>query len=168
MHRRLTFLVTLAFSALALAEHAAAQGTVCKDGSSSVAAGRGACSGHGGVDAAATSVSKKAARAARGGPTTYKTVTCTDGSTGTAGRGACSHHGGVQSATAAMAPAPLPTRPAPSRPAPTPRAAPRSAEAPSRSTPNSGASARCRDGSLSYSANRRGTCSHHGGVAEWY
>lgn len=32
----------------------------------------------------------------------------------------------------------------------------------------SGATAKCRDGSLSYSANRRGTCSHHGGVAVWY
>jgi hypothetical protein len=32
----------------------------------------------------------------------------------------------------------------------------------------SGASARCRDGTLSYSQNRRGTCSHHGGVAEWF
>lgn len=31
-----------------------------------------------------------------------------------------------------------------------------------------GASARCRDGSLSYSQSRRGTCSHHGGVAVWY
>jgi hypothetical protein len=27
--------------------------------------------------------------------------------------------------------------------------------------------ARCRDGSYSYSAHRRGTCSHHGGVAVW-
>ncbi len=35
-------------------------------------------------------------------------------------------------------------------------------------TNNSGATAKCRDGSLSYSAHRRGTCSHHGGVAEWY
>jgi hypothetical protein len=32
----------------------------------------------------------------------------------------------------------------------------------------SGATARCKDGTLSYSANRRGTCSHHGGVAVWY
>lgn len=30
-----------------------------------------------------------------------------------------------------------------------------------------GASARCRDGSFSFSAHRRGTCSHHGGVALW-
>ncbi|MFH8223914.1 DUF3761 domain-containing protein [Streptomyces sp. NPDC018057] len=30
-----------------------------------------------------------------------------------------------------------------------------------------GATAQCRDGSFSYSAHRRGTCSHHGGVAVW-
>jgi len=30
-----------------------------------------------------------------------------------------------------------------------------------------GASARCRDGSFSFSQSRRGTCSHHGGVGEW-
>lgn len=31
----------------------------------------------------------------------------------------------------------------------------------------SGASAKCRDGTYSYSQSRRGTCSHHGGVAQW-
>jgi len=30
-----------------------------------------------------------------------------------------------------------------------------------------GASARCRDGSWSFSESRRGTCSWHGGVARW-
>jgi uncharacterized protein YraI len=30
-----------------------------------------------------------------------------------------------------------------------------------------GATARCRDGTYSFSRNRRGTCSHHGGVAKW-
>lgn len=30
-----------------------------------------------------------------------------------------------------------------------------------------GASAQCRDGTYSFSQNRRGTCSHHGGVAVW-
>ena len=30
-----------------------------------------------------------------------------------------------------------------------------------------GASAQCRDGTYSFSHHRRGTCSHHGGVAEW-
>lgn len=30
-----------------------------------------------------------------------------------------------------------------------------------------GATALCRDGSYSFSQSRRGTCSHHGGVARW-
>lgn len=30
-----------------------------------------------------------------------------------------------------------------------------------------GASAQCRDGTYSFSQHRRGTCSHHGGVASW-
>lgn len=32
----------------------------------------------------------------------------------------------------------------------------------------SGASAKCRDGTYSFSQHRRGTCSHHGGVDSWY
>jgi hypothetical protein len=31
----------------------------------------------------------------------------------------------------------------------------------------SGASAKCRDGSYSFSMSHRGTCSHHGGVSRW-
>jgi hypothetical protein len=31
-----------------------------------------------------------------------------------------------------------------------------------------GATAKCKDGTLSYSAHHSGTCSHHGGVAQWY
>ena len=34
-------------------------------------------------------------------------------------------------------------------------------------TNTGGATAQCRDGSYSYSQSRRGTCSHHGGVARW-
>lgn len=30
-----------------------------------------------------------------------------------------------------------------------------------------GASAKCRDGTYSFSRSRRGTCSHHGGVTQW-
>ncbi|QQX91359.1 DUF3761 domain-containing protein [Gluconobacter sphaericus] len=30
-----------------------------------------------------------------------------------------------------------------------------------------GASAKCEDGSYSFSLHRQGTCSHHGGVAQW-
>lgn len=32
----------------------------------------------------------------------------------------------------------------------------------------SGATALCNDGTYSFSQSRRGTCSHHGGVARWY
>ena len=31
-----------------------------------------------------------------------------------------------------------------------------------------GATAHCRDGSYSFSQHRQGTCSHHGGVAQWF
>lgn len=34
-------------------------------------------------------------------------------------------------------------------------------------TAPSGATALCRDGTYSFSRSRRGTCSHHGGVAKW-
>jgi hypothetical protein len=33
--------------------------------------------------------------------------------------------------------------------------------------PPAGASAKCRDGSFSFSRSRSGTCSHHGGVGQW-
>jgi uncharacterized protein YraI len=33
--------------------------------------------------------------------------------------------------------------------------------------PPAGATARCRDGTYSFSRSRPGTCSHHGGVASW-
>ena len=36
----------------------------------------------------------------------------------------------------------------------------------SRTVPT-GASAQCADGTYSFSKSRRGTCSHHGGVARW-
>lgn len=35
------------------------------------------------------------------------------------------------------------------------------------SAPPTGATAQCRDGTYSFSESRRGTCSHHGGVARW-
>lgn len=41
---------------------------------------------------------------------------------------------------------------------------------PARSTHDqvpAGASAKCRDGTYSFSQHRRGTCSHHGGVGSW-
>ena len=38
---------------------------------------------------------------------------------------------------------------------------------PEQTAPPAGATARCRDGTYSFSKHRSGTCSHHGGVATW-
>jgi Protein of unknown function (DUF3761) len=39
---------------------------------------------------------------------------------------------------------------------------------PAASSHPAGVTAKCRDGTYSYSTSRSGTCSHHGGVAVWY
>ena len=105
MRNRLTSLLTLAGLALVMsgsrlsAQAAAAPASVCKDGSPSVSTGRGACSGHGGVDTKATAAAKKAARKAAAAEKLAAKkaaeVKCTDGSMSKPGRGACSRHGGI-------------------------------------------------------------------------
>jgi hypothetical protein len=160
--------------------------TTCKDGTTSTATGRGACSGHGGVQKAATTKAAPAAPAAAepaapaapaasGAPST-----CKDGTTSMAtGRGACSGHGGVQKATkgkpasdapaaaaapaAATAPAAAPTAPAAAK-SPASKSAPTAAAS---NTDPTGATAKCKDGTYSKSQHHSGTCSSHGGVAEW-
>lgn len=122
--------VALVLLSASAPRRAAAQ-TACKDGTSSPTSGRGACSGHGGVAPKAAVPSKKADRAARSGPVTYKpsaqnSVPCADGTMSAGGRGACSRHGGV--AATAVAPAPAPVTPAPSvRPQAAPRQVPQAA-----------------------------------------
>jgi hypothetical protein len=149
-----------AFVALPAGLKAQAPASVCKDGTTSNATGSGACSGHGGVDKAAT---KKAhtppppppapapasASAPHGTP-----VKCADGTMGTSGQGACSHHGGIAhtSTTAANA-APA------AAPAPAPAGAPNHTP-----TAATGAAVKCADGTFS-NATGSGACSHHGGVA---
>jgi hypothetical protein len=185
---------------LGLPAHAAdtSAPTTCKDGTTSTATGRGACSGHGGVQKAATD---KAAAAAPAEPAAAPTApaapaasgtptTCKDGTTSMAtGRGACSGHGGVQkpskSKPALDAPTSAPATaaaPAAAAPAATPAATPAAAapaaaksstvskSAPTATASNTdptGATAKCKDGTYSKSQHHSGTCSHHGGVAEW-
>jgi hypothetical protein len=90
------------------------------------------------------------------------------------GRGACSGHGGVQKATkgkpasdapaaAATAPAAAPTTPAAAKPSAS-KSAPTAAAS---NTDPTGATAKCKDGTYSKSQHHSGTCSSHGGVAEW-
>ena len=156
--------------------------TACKDGTTSTAIGRGACSGHGGVQKAAKTAA--AAPAAAPAPAAEPaapaaigaSITCKDGTTSTAtGRGACSGHGGVQKASKTK-PASVTTAASPAAPA-YPAAAPAAAKsatatksAPTATTSNTdptGATAKCKDGTYSKSKHHSGTCSSHGGVAEW-
>jgi hypothetical protein len=170
---------------------AQATASVCKDGTTSAATGKGACSGHGGVDAKATSAAKKAEKKAESATKKAEKaeekaaaqVTCTDGTMSKAGRGACSKHGGVKGS------APVPTATAaPSLPASVPATSPArtkseaKSKAPSATTtpPATKASsnrgedndptdaiAQCKDGMYSHAANRRGACSRHGGVSKF-
>jgi hypothetical protein len=156
--------------------------TTCKDGTTSQATGKGACSGHGGVQKAAKTAPAAAAPAAPATPAAASTVTCKDGTTSTSsGKGTCSGHGGIQKASkskpvaaTAVAPAAAPT-PAAAAAAPTPAApattaAKSSTKAPTATAGNTdptGATAKCKDGTYSKSQHHSGTCSSHGGVAEW-
>jgi hypothetical protein len=125
-------------------------------------------------------------------PAHADTVTCTDGTTSESGRGACSHHGGVAKKadekkadrTAkddTATPARTRTR-AEHKPAPVTRheepiehdperdndAVPTaSTHAPLHPEAAGAPTARCKDGYLSYSKHRSGTCADHGGVGEW-
>jgi hypothetical protein len=106
--------------------------------------------------------------------------TCKDGTTtASTGKGTCSGHGGVlkamkaKPATAAATatpatPAAPAAAPAPSSTAAKTATASKSAPStPAGNTDPTGATAKCKDGTYSKSAHRSGTCSSHGGVAEW-
>jgi Protein of unknown function (DUF3761) len=165
---------------------AQAAATICKDGTTSVSSGRGACSGHGGVNKKAATHQKKVVKSevkaatavAKRTPGTQVTTLCADGTTSNStGRGTCSGHGGARGAEATSKTTGEPVR-APGT-ATEPRASARaSARANSKSAVVSGsgagednnpagAIARCKDGMYSHARNRRGACSRHGGVASW-
>jgi len=115
--------------------------------------------------ALAALVSTPCFAAAASGP-----VTCTDGTTSPhGGRGACSKHGGIKKGAdtakapvAAAAPAAPAAAPAAKAAAPAAKSA-----APAAAAGADGATAKCKDGTFSHSKHRSGTCSKHGGVADW-
>lgn len=95
------------------------------------------------------------------------TAVCNDGTSNytVTKRGACSRHGGIKewfgraTATAALKPAPSPATAAPYRAAQSPTANP---------MPASSASGLCNDGSENHTVTKRGACSRHGGIKQWY
>lgn len=152
MRTRLSATVALLVLGLSLdvsLAHAQAATSVCKDGTRSSVSGRGACSGHGGVNTAATKA--VAAAAAQ--------VTCTDGTMSKAGRGACARHGGIKGSVATATRSTAPKPPAARKPV-----------APSRrndANDPTGATAQCKDGTYSRAATHRGACSRNGGVGKF-
>lgn len=155
----------------------------CKDGTTSATSGRGACSGHGGVDKTATKVEAKTVKAqektakavVKKTTGTQVTSACADGTSSTAtGRGACSGHGGVKGAAAtskaSAAPVAAPVV-APAVMAPKPKTTgPKPAVVGSGGPDDKnslGAIAQCKDGMYSHAKSRTGACSRHGGVAHW-
>lgn len=122
-----------------------------------------------------------------------KMVTCKDGSTSKAGRGACSSHGGVADAKAdakgAKADAKMDAKAAKADAKGAAKAdakmdakaakadAKGAAKADAKMDAKAAkadakaadgkATAKCKDGSMSYAKNHTGACSGHGGVAEW-
>lgn len=147
---------------------AQAVASICKDGTPSAAKGRGACAGHGGVDAAATKTAKAKARA------DAKAAKAAARAQAKAAKAAKSDAKADKTPSAeanadAKAEAKADRKEA--------RAA-RSASA--RSTGSAAASsgakedndptnalAQCNDGMYSHATNRRGACSRHGGVKSW-
>ena len=137
MLRSLTVGLALVFAPLALNAQAI---TKCADGTTSTASGRGACSGHGGVAKASAKAAKSDMKAAtKTAKSDQKTET----------------KAGKAETKTAKAETKAATKPAKAE-----NKATASADA-------NGATAKCKDGTYSHAASRRGACSRHGGVAEW-
>ena len=109
---------------------------VCKDGTTTETTGRGACSGHGGVDLVATSAAQKDAKAKKADKKAEK----------------AKESGDTAAATKAATKAKV--------------ASAKAAKAETRASKDSaGATAKCKDGTYSHAATTQGACSGHGGIA---
>ncbi len=157
----------------------------CKDGTYTESASkRGACKGHGGVaewlapQSTGSKSSTAATQAAPPTPPADATGKCKDGSytTSASKKGACRGHGGVAEWTGSAASStPATTAPAAATPKATSKAqAAATSPAPAApaaktaaNTDPTGATALCKDGTYSHSKHHTGSCSHHGGVAQW-
>ena len=117
---------------------AQAAATICKDGTTSVSSGRGACSGHGGVNKKATKHQKKIVKSeVKADNKMAKPAATPAASPKVSGKAKASASNSASGSRAGEDNNPA------------------------------GAIARCKDGLYSHAKNRRGACSRHGGVASW-
>ena len=133
--------LTIALTFTAGALHAQGAAAICKDGTKSATSGRGACSGHGGVDDAATAAAKKAAKGAE------KTAKAAE-----------------KNAKPAEKAAEKTAKTEAKSVAKTSKAAEKAAEKADKDA--AGAIAQCKDGTYSHAKSTRGACSSHGGIAK--
>ena len=123
---------------------AQAAATICIDGTRSVSSGRGACSGHGGVNKKAVTHQKRVVKSE------------------------------VKAADRMARPIPAPLRaPTPrasarARVRANSNSAVVSGSGAADDNNRAGAIGRCKDGLYSHARNRQGACSRHGGVASWF
>ena len=170
MHRILSYRSLLIATAIAVAPLAVnAQATAaatCKDGTTSAATGRGACSGHGGVDKAATKAATKAAKAeakaakaeakvAKADTKAAKTDTKADLKAAAKAQQSTKQETKAHEQAASKAVSSDVKQTA------------KVANTTAANTDPTNATAKCKDGTYSHAATHRGACSRHGGVAEW-
>ena len=155
MHRILSYRSLLVATAIAMAPLAVnAQATaavMCKDGTTSSATGRGACSGHGGVDKAAAKSAKQSAKAAKAETKAVaKNETKAENKAKQETKQEVKAEKTASRATASDV-----------------KQSAKVANATAANTDPTNATAKCKDGTYSHAATHRGACSRHGGVAEW-
>lgn len=148
-HRSLFVATVLALAPYALQAQAA---VTCKDGTTSTATGRGACSGHGGVDRAAKKAAKTAAKA---DAKVAKTEAKADAKVAkTEAKADTKEMKAAEKATSKAVKSDV-------------KQTGKSAAVTAANTDPTNATAKCKDGTYSHAATHRGACSRHGGVAEW-
>jgi len=163
MHRILSYRSLMVAAAIALAPFAlqaqAAATVTCKDGTTSTAKGRGACSGHGGVDKAAAKAAKSEAKS-----TTKTAKAEAKEAKADAKEAKADTKAEVKTTTKSAKSAEKATSKAVSSDV---KQTGKSAATTAANTDPTNATAKCKDGTYSHAATHRGACSRHGGVAEW-
>jgi hypothetical protein len=169
------FALTLAAATSLSAQ--AATGSVCKDGTKSAATGQGACSNHGGVDAAATAAAQKSAKAEKSASkaTAAAAKTTEKSAEKTTAKAAKTEAAAAKTEAKAETKAEKSTPKVESKAAKTESKAAEKSVAPTTKTSSTkadntdptNATAQCKDGTYSHAKNHQGACSNHGGVAKF-
>jgi len=125
--------------------------TTCKDGTTSTATGKGACSGHGGVKKSAKTAKADAKVTSKAEKADVKADVKADTKAPKADAKVAKSEAKAATKVAKSATAPVTT----------------ASKTTASNTDPTGATAKCKDGTYSHAQTHRGACSRHGGVAEW-